>query len=457
MDRRPLVAMTAILLLSFALNIVVLFQLEANLIHFYEPLPEDDPAYYMNWGEQIVAGEWPNDNPFDLSPYYPYYLALIYKFLGRDMIMPRLFQVLLGLLVVALTYRIGKALFSTRIGLVSAFVLSVYGPFLYYNIEFSTAPHNALWVTLAIYLIILYARRGHWSYALVAGVFVGFAALGQPNAVVFAGALALWLLLIKIPRSVQVRGIVALGLGTLAVVALPTWHNYRVTDRLGFITMLGPYNLYIGNNPEAIGKFYSIGREVRTHIEESGETTYRAEIWDFYTSQPAEAIGLLGKKATFFLVGSDAELGSYVNYHFWGVENSFILKLLLLRYEMLALIVLIGSRLVINRQSAILLLCFVVYGLSIIAVFVQARYRIPLVPIMIILSTAAVFAIIRRFRSGDKAVLLLVVGFIVAMIALQIRYELVLLDARQSVIDELGDETIETEDSQQPDDQSSDP
>jgi hypothetical protein len=206
-----------------------------------------------------------------------------------------------------------------------------------------------------------------------------------------------------------------------AILLIPTWHNFQVEHRLKFVTTTGDYNLYIGNNPQATGVYQKVPAELLQRVD-SGQTTYLAEVGRFVLNQPLSWLGLMGRKTILYLVGSDLELGSNENFYFWGEQFSYVLSLLPLRYELISLLSLLGVRYVWQQRAMLLFLCYGIYMLGTILFFVQARFRMPLVPILILISTAAVFEFYRRYRAGDKAILVVVVGLVLALGALLIRY-----------------------------------
>ena len=49
-----------------------------------------DHRVYDQWAQRIAAGDWIGDEIFFLDPLYPYFLALLYKVFGRDLLRLRL-------------------------------------------------------------------------------------------------------------------------------------------------------------------------------------------------------------------------------------------------------------------------------------------------------------------------------------------------------------------------------
>jgi 4-amino-4-deoxy-L-arabinose transferase-like glycosyltransferase len=414
-------AILFVLLLAFGLHIAVLRELEARSPFFYHFPPGVDQHDYLRQAQGFVVGAWPGQTGFNLSPYYSFYLGILYKLLGYSLVLPRIIQILEGVLTCALVYKIGQFTFDFKTGLWAAFFLASYGPFIFYNTELMTVAHSALWISLALFGAILVSKKAKWIYYVLVGTATGLAALGQPHVLVILVGIGLWVSLLKTPLPAKIVGIVLMFGVAGAILLIPTWHNFQVEHRLKFVTTTGDYNLYIGNNPQATGVYQKVPAELLQRVD-SGQTTYLAEVGRFVLNQPLSWLGLMGRKTILYLVGSDLELGSNENFYFWGEQFSYVLSLLPLRYELISLLSLLGVRYVWQQRAMLLFLCYGIYMLGTILFFVQARFRMPLVPILILISTAAVFEFYRRYRAGDKAILVVVVGLVLALGALLIRY-----------------------------------
>ncbi|NTU73405.1 glycosyltransferase family 39 protein [Candidatus Roizmanbacteria bacterium] len=81
---------------------------------------------------------------------------------------------IVGALCIAMTYLVGKTLYSNRIGFLAAFFMFV-SPFVKMNAS-NFMSHNSaqLFTLLATYLFIKAAQTKHWAYALLTGLAFGF-------------------------------------------------------------------------------------------------------------------------------------------------------------------------------------------------------------------------------------------------------------------------------------------
>lgn len=426
--RTSLPLLVIVLLIAFAAQLIVLSELRASSPYILTVPDGVDQIDYVANARAFAAGEWPRaDEGFELSPYMSLYLGIIFASVGDvpGLDVARVGQTLIGVLTVALTYHLGRRLFSPAIGLVAALALALYSPALFYNTELTTAPHTTLLVTGALVLVETYGRRApHSRYAILAGLVIGLGAWARPNVLVVLGGFGLWLWGLRLPARAKWRGILLLGLAAALALLPPAIHNTRATGMLSLTTTTGPYNLYIGNNPGATGVFQHVPDDLKAAIAR-GETSYSAEVRRFITGAPLDWLALLGRKIAMYLVASDMELGSNVNYHFWGVAYSTVLRVTgwVLRYELIALLALLGSVLIRRRRGVPLLyLSLLAYMAGVVLFFMQARIRMAFVPVLIVLAVATAAEIIQRWRRGDRLVLILVIAVLVAYGALLVRY-----------------------------------
>ena len=90
----------------------MLFELEKS---FFSDALVMDEATYDKWAGQILErGLLTDSRLFWQAPFYPYFLALVYKIFGHNYFMPRLIQFLIGALSCVLVYLLGKKVFNKR-------------------------------------------------------------------------------------------------------------------------------------------------------------------------------------------------------------------------------------------------------------------------------------------------------------------------------------------------------
>ena len=187
-------------------------------------------------------------------PGYPYALAapeLIARWTGADpLTMARAFQVLLGVLDVALTGLLARMLWGPRVGLFALGLAAVYVPFVLIS---GTLIGEPLFVALmlgAVCAVLRWRCRRNPPMLLAAGVLAGLSALTRSNGVVVVLAVALLVLTADGYRQALRRAPSALLLLAVAAVTVAPWtiRNAIVFGRFvpvsteGGQTLLDTYN-----------------------------------------------------------------------------------------------------------------------------------------------------------------------------------------------------------------------
>src|SRR5262245_19571153 len=103
----------------------------------YFEIGNSDSTAYQRWAARLAAGGWLPTGTFYQSPFYAYFLAVLYRLVGIGPWAPRVVQVAVGSLNPALVYAIGARLFSRRVGWLAGLGLALYGPIVLEEITFS--------------------------------------------------------------------------------------------------------------------------------------------------------------------------------------------------------------------------------------------------------------------------------------------------------------------------------
>jgi 4-amino-4-deoxy-L-arabinose transferase-like glycosyltransferase len=182
-----------------------------------------------------------------LPPLYPFFLAGVYKALGRDPIAVAVVQIGLDALAVLLVCWIGRRVAGEAVGLLAAAFYGVYPYLLYQNL---TLNDTGLFILLlAAGIAAAYKARDtrdpRWAVAL--GVVFGLGALTKTLIVLILPLLALWWWgALGLRRAVMLSAASAIA---LALVIAP-WvvRNTRLHGELVLISTNAGSNLHQGNN-----------------------------------------------------------------------------------------------------------------------------------------------------------------------------------------------------------------
>jgi Tfp pilus assembly protein PilF len=427
---RAVFLFAALLAAALAVRMVFLVQLERSDLSGALAL---DSQFYYDLASSVSAGGSLGQDAFTFNPLYPVFLIALFKLFGDGLLAPRIAQLAIGLLTVVLISWAGARLVEgSRKGGVSAqataivagFMAVLYGQFMLHEglILGSTLEVFCLAASFALTLALdedltgtrplkLGSRRiPPWASGLVIGAFCGAGALGRPNLfLLLIAALPVWLVVRNRPWR---RGLVpaASVLTGAFLLLLPSIvHNAKATGDFVPVAAHGGINFYIGNRVGTSG-IYQPPSNMRSDMlgligdaraiaeAETRRSMTNAEVSDFYMratldgikAHPGRWLLLMGRKVLLFWNG--VEVPSVPNGFFF--EKSFVsLKLLFLPFAVISplsicgLIVLFRGRR--NRSVVTLFLgcCFA----SVVLFYVNTRYRLPAVPILVLL--AALFLV----------------------------------------------------------------
>jgi 4-amino-4-deoxy-L-arabinose transferase-like glycosyltransferase len=319
--RKTLILLAAILLVGFGLR----------AYRVVEPLPtpgDDAHAYYALSKALYTEGSFGGPSFEDSSDWSPgaplLYAASFYATGGAREGTARIVELLLGLATIVVVYLLGKRIACRPAGLLAAFAVAVYPPFIHSVGALYSEPAAMLTLPAAV-LAFLWASdglsapsRARW---LVPGLLFGLTALIRPEYLLVGIAFAV-LALIRVGRSRGWKpGLVAT---TLLVVALllpiVPWaiRNQVVLERTVPISTGGGKALYVGTFLPADGEYQRVKailterylhRSLDPHsqaLEEVNPTPLFNRVAARYPDLPRDsALGKIGKQNFSKYFGED--------------------------------------------------------------------------------------------------------------------------------------------------------
>lgn len=407
--RSPWFWPAVVFIVALAVRLIYVFQIRQT--PFFETLGLD-AKFYDAWARRIASGTGERE-AFFMSPLYPYFLAAIYRLLGRDLLLVRVIQALIGSGTATLAFVIGHRVFGRSAGLIAGFVVALYGALIFYDGSILITPLLVLLNALCLYLLIRADDRGTpWLYA-AAGLSLGLAGIGKATALAFAPVAAAWIWFAwKRANAGRVRAVALFALGVALIVVPVTVRNLAVSGDFVLVTSNGGLNFYIGNSEISTGGYVKPeGLDIVSDpdgelIAEGalGRELKPSEVSSYWYGRARSYIGsdyrgwmrLLVRKLSFAM--SSYELPQLENYYFQK-RYSGLLTLPLPAFALIAPLGIVGIALAWRRRQARLLaLFFATYMATVVAFFVVARYRLPAVPVLAVGSGFAVLEIVRLVR-----------------------------------------------------------
>ncbi|HXF48746.1 MAG TPA: tetratricopeptide repeat protein [Verrucomicrobiae bacterium] len=418
--KNTLTKKTLMLLFLFALfcRLLYLSQIYANPTFKYPTL---DARYHDEWAQAVAAGKLAQPQAFFRAPLYPYLLGLVYYVFGHNYLAPRIVQYVIGALGVVLLVLLAVRLFGKKMGIVTGVIFATYASVIYFEgellLDFLLIP-----LDLLIFIFLYKAKETpsplNW---LLTGLWLGLSAITRPNILILIPAVLFWIWYCFHKSEILQRQFkfAALFLIGVFLPILPVAiHNYRAEKPLVLIASQGGINFYIGNNPDADGFTSMMPGRLQTNWEladiramakaETGTELSSAELSDFWykkgleywKSEPAAALKLLLKKTYLFFTRFEISNNQDI-YLFW--KNSSLIRFLPIGFWLIGPLGLLGLVFsFVNRKARFLSFFVLLYAFSVILFFVNARFRLPVLPFLTLFAVYAVFELWRRFREKQN-------------------------------------------------------
>ncbi|MFH1842084.1 MAG: glycosyltransferase family 39 protein [bacterium] len=400
-------------------------------------VPLLDSRYYLEWTEQLLAGDWGRGEPYFMGPLYPHLLALIYTVAGSGGAAAQLVQWGCNLATIVLVYLLTRKCADRPTACLAATLLVGYGPLMFYSgLLLMAAP-----LTLLVVLVVWQATRAlqtptrrRW-FGL--GLLVGLAGLTRGNMLLLLVTLPvlLWRPSPPLPRRRLLLAMLLLG-GCVCVLPVAV-RNHTIGGDSVLVTSNVGWNLYLGQQPEYLGLFahgeleHDVGIDITGKellVRELGRDLRPSEVSRIYSrralqgivSQPVAMLAHFARKAYRFWSGYELPQLAAYDFH---VRSSHLLRWLPVPYTLLAAGGLLGLLMVRGRTRWLLLIVFVTYFLSLLPFFPTARYRQPIVPLLALSTALYLMTVWRDLRAGRRRPgLVKVGGLLLLMLALLPRW-----------------------------------
>jgi len=364
-------------------------------------------------------------------PLYPLFLGVLFRISSHAELLSLIVQGVLSTISVLLVYLIAKRMGLGRLSFAAAFLYAVNWVAIFFTAQF-------LIVTLFIFLclltvwILMLSRGTHWGWLALAGFLAGLAVLARPTVLPCAMVWALWLIFRGGRKEVKaglLRAALFLGIMMLPIAPI-TAHNYQSSRSFIPITAIGGYNLFIGNNAASDGKTVWASQEALKKVDVDAhlpplenQRRYIDATFRSIRAHPVQFTGLLFKK--IFYLFNAYEISSNIDiYYAISWTSAWLPFLAFISFGLLLPLAWVGGLFgSYDRRSAWPSHIFVIMlSLVLVGFFINARYRIPLIPFLCIYAVSGVDVLYRRRRTligrDWKILLLLFVSLLISNLSL---------------------------------------
>jgi len=426
-ERRALLVTAAIIFAAaWVLRLVYVLQLRGSPLADF---PIVDELYHVEWARALAGGDWIGSEVFFRAPLYPYSLGAVFSIFGENLLAARIVQSLYSALVPVALYFLGRRVFGERVARLGAAVAAFYPFFIYFTNELLIVTLVVLLDVVALNAVLRAEERPSRGRWFAAGAILGASAIARPNVLVFLPALLVWMwwrgaapdaATAASPdgrsRARRAGWAFALVLLGVAVVVAPvTVRNYAVGGDLVPIASQGGVNFYIGNNSESdgasavmpvLGEAWQNEDAVRIAEVNEGRKLLPSEVSDFWyragreyiRTEPGGAARLYLRK--FVLFWDSYELANNKDIYYFG-NMSFVFRWTRwLGFGLVAPLALLGAVAVArkNAGSVLLMLFVLAYMAGLLLFFVNSRFRLPVLPVLMLFGAAGVFHLVDAVR-----------------------------------------------------------
>jgi 4-amino-4-deoxy-L-arabinose transferase-like glycosyltransferase len=407
-SKRRFAQVCLIVLLAAVLRLV--FFQEFRSSDFYD-CPVLDMRTYVEQAQVIAKDGLRGLGVIWRPPLYPALLSLSLKFAGNSLVPAMIIQVLLSSLSAGLIYLIARRFASDGIALAAATMYAVHWVAIFFSALF-LGTSLFIFLLLLVLWLVLVSDATRVAPLILAGLLAGLSALVRtevlPCVLVWAGWMA-W----RRRFANALMFFVAAGIPILPI----TIHNYRMTGEFIPVTAIGGYNFFVGNNSHADGKTVWASKEALEKLGVSenlppleNQSRYMKATLHDIAEHPARFAGLMVKKVYYLL--NAHEISSNTDIYYVISDTSPMLAVLALFSSgillPLAFVGIVFGK--YDRRAAIPVFLFVIpFVLILLAFFVNARFRSPLIPVL------CVFAALGAMRIWSERMTLLKSGRVVML------------------------------------------
>ena len=403
------------------IRVVVLARLTASP---YLLPTRGDMHFYDDWAQRILNGQLTDHLAFYGLPGYAYLLAALYKIVGYGPFIPALLQALLDAGTAVLIYKVSVGIFSGTglrraqiAGVLAAAGWAFFVPAQTYAVILMPTAWALFIFWLILWRIITRKNAPKGWQALILGLLVGLTATAIAS-ILFLIPLVVSAILLEPATSIHSRlgtrisALVLLFLGAAAGTS-PCWvHNCLIARNRVFLSAHSGINLWIGNNPAAngyprfppglrAGQAAMLQDSIDAAESAAGHSLKRGEVSRFWSAKardyskrhPAAWLRLVALKFRAFWSAFQYDDLSIITILrdqkvtfpgiYFGLVATLALPMMLLLWNTAPL-------------SRWITAAIVLHLLALLPVFTTERYRLPIVPGLLVF---AAFGLITFFNN----------------------------------------------------------
>ncbi len=375
---------------------------------------DEDEEVYVTIAENLLAGQGLILKPYRKAAFPPLYPLFLAGILGTGLpLFPaaRALQALLGALSCLLIGGVARQAFSglgERVSrgasFLAAALLAVYPIAVIYPARMMTENLLIFLLPAAVLALLKSVTSSRpFPWILLGGALLGLAALTRPTLLPFLPMVLVWLAVAGYEKPGYFLRAGGLLIAFILVILPWQIRNYRVLGAVVPITSAAGANLYISNNPAAIGGSmgyrYLMDAGVFHLGEEEDELAYnrhyRDRAFHFIRENPVRFMYLSLRRLIWFY---------HLDYHYRGPV------ILVVLFHLMLLLAVIGAWAARRCWRTALLPGMAVLNFTLVhTIFLsEGRYRLPLIPFLLAFAALTLSGFVSRLGQkfpGNKKIL----------------------------------------------------
>jgi len=419
--------------LALAVRMLYLFESSSNPT-FLAPII--DSNFYDFSANNLLRTHQFSAHFFFQPSFYPLFLSAVYLLSGPSIVAVKIIQAIAGSIACAVVCRLGERTFDRRTGLLAGLIAAFYGPMIFAEGELLAEGWAALWTILILFTLTpALSRRenedisarpspcwGVWRSVMLGALFA-ISVLTRPTFLPFCGLAGIWVLIQTWKEGKKASSVaasaVAIALAFTIVITPVVYLFHEHTGSLTFLPTSGGVNLFMGNNPDYLktmavrpGSHYdamvNMAFKEGIILERDNEKSryFYGKVLNYISARPAAFVrGLFQKGIQLF---SSREIPNNIDIYTFR-DWSLVLRALVWKvggfgfpFGLLLPLAVACILLARGRIPLPWLLFLVSYSFFLTLVHVCGRFRIPMIPVLILLAGLGIVELERVIRTLSR-------------------------------------------------------
>ena len=390
-----------LILISFLIRIAYVLALDNTVLIGPDAGTYDELAVNFLQGKGLIT----SGGVYSFRPcLLPLFLAGVYSLFGHSYLVAEIILAIISSFTCLLIYWLGKESFGERTGLMAMGISVIYPKFIYYSAHLCTETLYMFFLVLSFLFLIKYRRHLFLFNIVLAGIFFALASLTRSVLFAFFPLVLIWLIVVMENRKKAFMHFLVFAFTILLTMSPWIGRNYRLHHAFIPTTTEGGYSFWLGSNPLATGggHCYSSDSTAFDKLSEvDRDKLYYRMGFGFIKKNPSKFIQLsFNKFLRFWRIyphqrdeikkGVIVDLGIDLKYVIiGGISFGLILPFFIFG--------LIVSRFM-WRKLLLFHLLIVYYTLIHMIIVGITRYRVPIMPFVIIIASYGVLVLINKMK-----------------------------------------------------------